>query len=228
MVRPMVLLSRARIPAEERFDLRRAIGTGWTVTLASAWPAMFVTGLFLLGAFLTLLSVVGIFMVGPILAWGYTAFLLASHEGRGRVVDAFSGFSIFREAWPPFALFLLLIFLLGLPANIVQQLASSFESPLIRYLGHVMQVALTFFVTVRLYFAPFFIVDQSLNFRDAVVASWHATGRQRGQTALLALVTGIIALTGFMGVGIGLLFTMPLGYAVWTAAYREMYPPRSS
>ena len=69
-----------------------------------------------------------------------------------------------------------------------------------------------------------FIVDQGMATMDAVKASWAATDAQKGGIILLAIVAGLIGMAGSIALGIGLLFTIPVSYAIFTAAYRQMYP----
>ena len=74
-----------------------------------------------------------------------------------------------------------------------------------------------------IYFFTFlFIVDRGLAFWDAMEASRKVAARDYLEFALLALVLFVINCVGFLFFGIGLLVTIPLGFAAIACAYREL------
>lgn len=74
-------------------------------------------------------------------------------------------------------------------------------------------------------FAYPLIVEYQLNAWSAVKLSFKAAFDNMFGLLGLIMLTTIISFLSFFCCGIGLLFTMPLVYAAWTVAYRQVFPP---
>src|SRR5882672_3480827 len=76
-----------------RIDLGEAFREAWAATWANFPLLLAVWLLFFILAALSALTLVGLFLVLPVLAWGGTRFTLNVIDGGGEVGDLFSGFS---------------------------------------------------------------------------------------------------------------------------------------
>lgn len=212
------------VEARDQFDLGRAVSEGFSSCIQNVGLVIAVS---LVGGLLVVISaitVVGVPLLVPVFGFGYIRFLLNMHDGQAEFGDLFAGFQEYGRALGGFLLLSLIMILMSVPGQVIQTAGALAEEPLLSLVGMVVGFAVFFLVTVRLYFAPFFIVDQDFGAIDAVKASWAVTDDQKLMTVLLALVAGFIGVAGFVVFVIGILFTAMVQYAIWTSAYRQMYP----
>ena len=210
--------------AADHFDLGRAISEGF---LNCTQNIGLVIGIAIVGSLCVVLSaftLIGVPLLIPVFAYGLVRFLLNMHDGQAEFGDLFAGFQDYGRAVGSFLLFGLIMVLLSVPGQALQTAGAVAEEPGLSLLGGLVGFLIFVFVTVRLYFAPFFMVDQDFGAIDAVKASWAVTDDQKLMTFLLALVAGLIGIAGFIVFFIGVIFTGIVQYAIWTSAYRQMYP----
>jgi uncharacterized membrane protein len=67
------------------------------------------------------------------------------------------------------------------------------------------------------------IVDQQIDFAAAMKASWKMVNKHWWQVFGLVLLIGLINVAGFLACCIGLLFTMPIGFAALMIAYETIF-----
>jgi uncharacterized membrane protein len=94
--------------------------------------------------------------------------------------------------------------------------------------GWLVYLALLVGVLVRWYFAFFLIVDRDLSVFGALSASWRMTEGKAWKTVGLTLLATLVAMSGILACGVGVIFTVMLSYLMFASAYRQMAGPRLS
>jgi hypothetical protein len=204
------------------FDIGRAIREGFDDTKRHAGVAI---AAMLVGGLCTLLSavtVIGYFVVVPVLGWGMIRFLLNLHDGTARVSDIFSGFSRYGAVLGRFLLIGLVLMVAGLMSESVVFVGQYLKSGPLQLLGWLIYLVAFVLVLSRLYFALFFAVDKDMAALEALSASWEATRGKGLKVAALLFVSGVFGMLGALALCIGLLFTLPMSYAMFVSAYRQM------
>lgn len=204
------------------FDIGRALQDGWDGTLrnAGAWTAVFLVGTGL--AVLSSLTIIGIFVVVPVLFWGGAVFALRANDGQGEVNDLFSGFSRYGNALGSMLGIWGLHFLISLPAQIIVQIGTAMDSGALMALGQLVNLGWTLGVVVRFYFAPFYAVDQGLGPMDAMRASWDGTRQVAGKLILYVIVLFLVLIAGFICLIVGVIPATWITYTSMASAYRQI------
>lgn len=178
----------------------RWISMGWNIVKDDLGNFLVVT---LISVALTLavsFTVVGHFLVGgPMLAGLFFATRRRILEGRMEIMDVFSGFNRFLDAF--------LISLL---------------STLFALVGLTLCIFPVFIVLAVYLFPYLFAVDRGLTFWDALEASRKVATRDLTGYILFVFLLGLLNLVGLMLAGVGVLFTIPISVAAITVAYQEV------
>jgi|GEM_PF-1219905 len=205
-------------------DIGAAINDAWVATTANFGAA--IGGLMVAGllGMLACFTVIGIFAVLPVFMFGVTRLYINLADGRGDVSDVFDGFKSYGHAVGSMLLFMLMMLFISMPGQVMSMLGAYNEWFILSILGNIYGLVIAFFVTFRLYFAPYYIVDQNLGALDAMRVAWDATADQKLMIFLLGMVAGIISMAGMLALLIGLLFTIPLSTMIWACAYRQLSP----
>jgi uncharacterized membrane protein len=95
------------------------------------------------------------------------------------------------------------------------------STPLI-VVGYVIYITFFALVLSRLYFAFFFVVDRDMPAVEALSASWRATQGKALKMFSLAIVAGLVSMSGLIGLCVGVLFTVPMSYVMYASAYRQV------
>ena len=204
------------------FDLGVAMSEAWERTTQNAAPLILGTIVGGLVMVLGYVTIVGILLIVPVVGYGMVRLLLDAYDGEAEVGAVFAGFQRYGQALGAMLMLFLVFFATALPTYVLSGLGIYLESMALSMLSNVVSLVLTFTVTLRLYFAPFFIVDQGMGGWDAVKASWAATGEQKLMTFLLMLLAAIIGMLGLFALLIGMIFTIPLSYMIYASCYRQM------
>jgi len=211
-----------------QFDIGQAISDGWAAMTANAGVAIGGTVVVGLLSVLAAITIIGYFVLLPVLAYGMLRLLLNITDGEGDINDIFSGFQNYGSVLGSMLMFMLIMIVVmigvSLPGMVLAGVGGALELPALAVLGQMINLVITYAITPRLYFGPFFIADQGVGGLDALKMSWKATREQKLMSFILLLVTGIIGFAGVIACGVGLLFSLPLSYIIWTAAYRQMVP----
>ena len=206
-------------------DLGVAISDAWNAATEQWGVAVLATLVASMVLVIPGIIIIPIFIIGPVLAWGFTALLLNMLDGQdAELGDTFSGFGRFGDAWVNMGLYYLITLLLNVPQIVLNMMAEFYEMPGLMILGYLISFTISFLVLVRLYMAPFYIVDQNMGAMEAMSAAWQATSNQRLMVIVLSLVASIISFAGFLAFCIGILFSYPLSQLIWAAAYRQLEP----
>lgn len=220
---PQARLAPATAPLEVGpFDVLLSLEEGWSLTWAS-FPTWIGVGLvFALLSAVSVLLLVGIFLVVPVLAWGTTRFYLNVIDRRERFADLFAGFSVYGTALIAMLASYVCFFLVSFMGEALGLLGGALGSSALAVAGGLAQVAWALFVVPRLYFAAFFIVDVDMGPVEALQASWDATRGQVLRTAGLTLLTGLVLLAGALALLVGIIPAANVTALMWASAYRQM------
>jgi uncharacterized membrane protein len=208
-------------------DPVRAVTEGWESTKRNfgPWILMFlVTGVV---GFMAMATIIGIFVVVPVLFWGAIRFTLNANDGQATVGDVFSGFSRYGEALGGMIVYFILSIVVGLPGSALSYLNMALgfmgePSTLLAILAPVASLVWMFAVTVRLFYAPFFMLDQEMGAVEAMKASWEATRPQILNNILLLLLFIPVCLGGMLLLFVGIIPAMFVCYGALAAGYRQL------
>jgi uncharacterized membrane protein len=221
---PQANLTRAAdtIPGSGSFDLGLAFNEAWSATWANFGLLLGVSVVATLLMLSSALTVVGIFLLVPVFAWGVIRFMLNTIDGRPEFSDLFSGFQDYgRTLLAMLILFALssLISALGQTLNLIGTAAGS---DALEAIGTVVNLAWTFLVMARLNFAWFYAVDQGLGPVEALQASWDATSELKANCAALIVMSLVVILVGLLCLIIGVIPAAMIAYLLPASAYRQM------
>lgn len=218
------------------FDVALCLSDAWANTWSNfpLWLAVGAVGV--LAGVLAAASVVGIVFVLPVLGWGATLFALRMHDGGASLGDLFAGFSRYGEALGRMLLCLVVLMLVGIAAQSVQLAGDYAEILALSVLGAFINLAVSIFVTPRLTFAYYYIVDQGLPAMEALQRAWQVTAPVKWKVAALVLIGGLIGiavavpgiaaiLAGNAPAALGLLALIPAVVMItlmWVSAYRQL------
>ena len=104
-------------------------------------------------------------------------------------------------------------------------IGSWMQSDAVQLIGSLIYLASFVFVILPTSFAFFFAVDRDLPATDALSASWRITRGKLVKLVGLALLAGLICVAGILALGVGILFTATMSYAMFASAYRQMAGP---
>jgi len=226
------------------FQIGQCVSEAWSTTWASfptwLWVGIVAT-LMLLGSVVT---VIGFFLVGPVLAYGVGVFLLGVHDGRAEFSDLWAGFRNYGSTLGSGLFFFFLMALLTYVGQIPVFLGMLTESTGMAVAGQLVNLVWAF-VLVRFYFAFFIWVEGQAGPMEAIGRSWTMTGPVKWKMIGLMFVMGAIyavplvplfalfipAIASDSGalLGVGTLAavilmtpTLMIGYLLWISAYRQV------
>lgn len=204
-------------------DVGECLRVAWSCTWATfpLWLGVLIV-YFVLGALSVLACVVPAFLVVPALMWGGTKFLLNVLDGKEEFNDLFLGFQDFGARFPQMLIVLLLQLLISIPGQLVSTIGQVTEVLPLIMVGSLINLVWMFAVTIRLSFAPFYVVDQGLEGVDAMKASWEATSMQKGNLILLALLAFVVSLIGLVALLVGIIPATMIIYMMWAVAFRQL------
>jgi len=214
------------------FELGRTVQDGFDRTKLYFGPALAVL---LLGGLMMLLSavtVIGYFLAVPVFGWGLIKFFLNMQDQRQPTLnDLFGGFSNYWTVLGRMLLVTLVYIGLTVASESLVFVGQFMKSTPLIVIGYAIYI--TFFVLVlsRLYFTFFFVVDRDMPAMEALSASWRATQGKALKMFGLAMLAGLVGMSGIIGLCVGVLFTMPMSYVMYASAYRQLAghgsPPRA-
>jgi uncharacterized membrane protein len=223
--------------APQTADLVRP--TGWsagsgTFTIGQCWsdaweaakknPGLLIGGylVVMIASFVFAFTVIGYFLALPVMMVGIVRFGLELLDGDSRIGTLFSGFSGYVKWLGRMLLLTLILVVLNLPGSALQLYATFNEDPSLILVGALVSIVWSVVVSLRFMFANFFAVDRDLPAIEALRASWSASGSVWLKLLLLTIVIGIVAMSGLILLGIGILFTGPLAALMLASAYRQI------
>ena len=210
------------LPGTGSFDLGLAFNEAWSATWAHF-------GLLLLTSFMALVlmvasavTIVGIFLLVPVFAWGVIRFMLNVIDGRPEFSDLFSGFQDYGRTLLAMLILFVLSSLISAIGQSLNLIGSAAGSPALEAVGTLVNLGWTFLVMARLNFAWFYAVDQGLGPVEALQASWDATAELKGNCAALIIMGLAVILIGLLCLLIGVIPASMIAYLLPVSAYRQM------
>lgn len=184
-------------------------------------------GSLLLGGLLMLLAaitIIGYFLAVPVLAWGLVKFYLDLQDEKPDLHALFAGFSQYGKVLGRTLLLTVIWIVMTLVSESLVFVGQAMESSAVIAFGYVVYLVFFALVLARLYFAFFFMVDRDMTVSESLTAAWEVTRGKGLKPFLLVFVSGLIGASGILGLCIGLLFTIPMSYAMLASAYRQLSP----
>jgi hypothetical protein len=183
--------------------------------------------------------VVGVFFsilsstVTTILSAGFLWMFIKNARGKAEFADLFSGFS--GGAW-------LQILMAGVAWGAIMVslalftlapgffLTDRYDSPIPAGIGALIFIVPMAYLSVGLGFVFPLILDRRIGWQEAMRTAISTVHRQWFAVAGLVLIYTLLAIAGLFVCCVGMIFTMPLGYAVWAEGYRGLFgdPQKSS
>lgn len=205
-----------------RIDLGEAFREAWAATWANFGLLLGVSLMFVVVAVLSAVTVVGGFLVLPVLIWGGFRFALNVIDGSAEAGDLFSGFSDYARvlgAMLVLSILMGLLYLVGQSLAIVGQVAGS---AMLTFIGTLANLAWSLGVMPRLAFVWYYVVDQNLDAVEALRTSWRVTSDQKLTCLLLGIVSGIIPVIGVLFLIVGVIPAVMIASLMQAAAYRQL------
>jgi uncharacterized membrane protein len=220
---PESTLTREAAPvATGRIDPSRAISEGWRA-MVDAFPLWL--GIGLLSPLLMIaatVTVIGFFLLVPVLVWGAIAALIAMFDGRGEFRLLFSGFTDYGTKLITMWGVLLLSIAVQLPGQAAALAGQATGEAGLAALGSLLNLAWSLAVVLPLSFAIYFAVDQGMGAVESFRTAWRATRGQWLAIFLLVLAGVAIALLGLLALVVGIIPAMAVIAFMWISAYRQL------
>ena len=221
-------LESAAVAGTGSFDLGLAFNEAWAATWANFGLLLAVGLVGLLLVLASTVTIVGIFLLVPVFAWGGIRFMLNVIDGRAELGDLFSGFQDYGRCLLSMLLLFVLSSLISALGQALSLIGTAANLPLLEGIGTVVNLAWTFLVMARLNFAWFYSVDQGLGPVEALQASWDATAELKGNCAALIVMSLVVAVIGLLCLVVGLIPASMIAYLLPVSAYRQMAGRRSA
>lgn len=205
------------------FELGACLSEGWTLTWAN-FPLWLGAGLvWYLASLLAAMTLLGIPLVLPVLTWGGVLFLLNMVDRRAALRDVFAGFSSYGSVLLTMLALSSLLFLIALAGQSLQLFGALSGRVEVEVIGALIYLAWFIFVLLRIYFSMFLVVDRGMGAIEALGASWAATRGLTLRLALLALLSTLVFVAGFLVFVIGVIPALVIVYLMWASAYRQIF-----
>ena len=104
--------------------------------------------------------------------------------------------------------------------KLLSQMFSAFGSTLPIFL--ICLIPVTYLAVCWQFTLPL-IIDKNWSFGDAMKTSWRRVNQHWWQVFGLTILAGLIGIIGFLGCGIGVLFTIPIGFAIMMYGYETLF-----
>jgi uncharacterized membrane protein len=206
-----------------QIDIGDAFREAWGATWANFGILI---GAALVSALVSILgaaTIVGIFLVLPVLGWGWFRFLLNVLDGAGEIRDQFAGFERYGQSLAGMIGLWVLMALIVLAGQALQYLGQFLHSTPVLVAGTALSVLWSFaFVMPRLAFVWYYLVDQRLSPAESIRACWDATRNQKLICFLLGLVSALITVVGLLFLVVGVIPALFVAALMQAAAYRQL------
>jgi hypothetical protein len=204
------------------FELGETLSDAWANTWANfpLWLWVGIVGT--LAAVLASVTVIGIFLLVPVLGWGAILFVLRMHDGGAQLADLFAGFSLYGTALAGILVVGLAFVLLGAAGQSVQFAADLTGETWLHAIGIPLSLAVAFLVGPRLGLAYFYVVDRGLGPVEALQRSWQVTSPVKWKIVALLLLNYVVLIAGVLALVIGVIPASVMTYLMWVSAYRQI------
>lgn len=175
----------------------------------------------MLVSILSMFTVIGYFVVVPVLLWGNVTYLLNLLDGKSEINNLFVGFKQYGKVLGRMLLFILAFILLSVITQSVSIIGTVMQEPSLMTVGSIINLIASIFL-LRFYFAIFFMIEKDMPALEALSTSWQCTKGKTLKVILLGLAGIPIMLGGALALGIGVFPAMLIIYLMWASAYRQM------
>ncbi len=204
------------------FDIGRCLSEAWATTWAN-FPLWLVGGILLgVSILLATLTVIGFFLVVPVLAWGGIRFFLAMHDREAQLSDVFSGFSRYGEALGSMLIVTLVILVVSFLGQSVSMMGSALDSGFLIGIGYLVNFAVGVGITSRIQFAAFLVVDRRMPAGEALRKAWDMTQPLVWKIVGLALLSYAVIFAGVIAFLVGVIPASVVSSLMLVSAYRQM------
>ncbi len=227
------------------FSVPEAISTGWQLT-----KKYFIISLGLVLAFMViswLLSFIG--ERGDVIGWlaQLVNFVISLIFSMGMIritVGAIDGeeprFGVFKEVWsrilPYFGTSILIAILAFIPFIIIlcigaialggsALLSGDYEAILDMWWLFLLAFLPALYVSIRMFFAPYLVIDGNKGVVESIKMSWNATAPMQGKIFLFYVVELLLILLGLVCLIVGVFVTMLVAMYAQAYVYRMAFPP---
>ena len=210
------------------FDLGRTVTDAWEAC-KKHFPLWFLVGFVgMLLVVVSMITIIGYFVVVPVFFFGGIKFLLNMVDGQPSFDDLFAGFKNYLTALGRMLLLTVIFVTMALLAESLVFVGQYLDSVALVAIGGVIYLAFAFGVLVRFYFAVFLVVDRDMGAIDSLATSWRMTQGKTLKLVGLAILSSFIAVAGMLACGIGMFLTVTMAYVMYASAYRQIIgpPPR--
>jgi hypothetical protein len=226
----------AEIEARGReLDIGSAISRGWALYKANFGVCLGATFLVMLcnqaAGFLPFIGfIISLLVQGPLMGGLYNFYIKLIRGESPGIGDAFSGFSSgFWRLCGMFLLMCVLIYVWFVPIGVYFAMMGDSSSPFGPLFWILMALAFVaaLYLGVSYSFALPLCADLELGPWESLRVSWRVVSKRWFTVFGLMLVAGLLAVLGILGCLIGVIFTMPLFYAVTMHAYEDIFGAES-
>jgi hypothetical protein len=207
------------------FDIGRAVTDSWEACKRH-FPLWF--GVLFVAMFLTMLSVltiVGAFVLVPVFVWGASKFLLNMLDGGPSFDDIFAGFKNYLSVLGRMLLLYVISFGLAIVSDGTLWVGQYMKSLPVIVVGWLVYLAFAIGLLPRFTFGLFLIVDREMGALDALGMSWNMTRGRVLKLVGLAILASLIGVAGLFACGIGMIWTMTMSWVMYASAYRQIIGP---
>jgi hypothetical protein len=219
---PQASLETAGTSGTGDFEIGRCLNEAWAATWANFPLWLGALLVLVVASGLATLTVIGFFLVVPVLGWGGLRFFLAMHDREAQLSDIFSGFSRYGEALVGMLAVAAVIILVSVLGQSVTWVGSALGSGFLTFIGYLVNFAVGVAVTSRLQFAAFLVVDRRMPAGEALRKAWDMTQPLVWKVVGLTLASYAVVLAGFVALIVGLIPASVVSYLMVVSAYRQM------
>ncbi len=203
-------------------DIGQALSEAWANTWANFPLWLGVSLAFFLMAAAATVTILGIFLLLPVLGYGFVRFGLRMHDGGAEFKDLFAGFEEYGKTLVAMLVAGIIVSLIGMLGQSVQLIGDVADIEILSLLGGLIYLAWSLIVLPRFYFAYLYVVDQDVAPVEAVQQSWERTAPVMWKLVALAVLSYVILLAGLIAFVIGLIPATVVSYLMWVSAYRQL------
>lgn len=209
-------------PATGTIDIGESLSEAWSVCWENfpLWLGVGVVAMLVLT--FAEMTIIGIFVIWPVIYYGWTKFLLNMLEpNRADFSDLFSGFNTFGAALLPMLAFGALCFVPFVPFIV----ALILESETMMIVTGIFMFLVYLVGMPKIAFSVFYIVDRNMGAIDAMKASIDATRGQWFTVFGLMVLAFAVQMAGYLALIIGVIPASQIAYLMFASAYRQLAGP---
>lgn len=204
-----------------KFDIGQCFSDGWKMCWANfpGWLGVGIVGLLI--SVVATFTVIGIFVVLPVIMWGSIVYSLKMYEGTAEFNDLFAGFKTYGKSLGRFLLYMLIMFGISIATQSIELIGTAVGSTELTLAGSIISLICSL-ILIKLYFTYFLMVEQDMGAVDSISKSWNMTRGSFWNLVLLLIVTYLIMLAGLLVLVVGIFPAMAISTLMWVSAYKQM------